>query len=208
MKRLRDQQTARRPVNIEAEVVTVGEKAPLSDLAEVVSVDQISETMQAAIGNSQYGPGRDEILPEDWVELEVAPAGFSLNDRDLPFLIAPACEIDAGHQVQLSGALLVTNLVFDDPEESEDSEEFDRAVYLATGFEDRGGGFWTLTSPRRGGRIKGRGQSGTGSSTGTTPAKFQSSAYVGGPARPTSCTRRCSSSSTRCIAPSATHPSS
>ena len=131
----------------------VGEKVPLSDLAEVVSVDQISQAMRSGICNSQYGPSREEIGFEDWIELEVVPAGWSPSEKDLPFLIAPACEIDAGHQIQLSGALLVTNLVFDDPGETEDPEEFDRAVYLATGAEYRGGDIWTLSSPKKGSRI-------------------------------------------------------
>ena len=125
----------------------------LSDLAEVISVDQMSETMQAALGASQYGPSKEELVRDDWVELEVVPEGSSPADRDLPFLIAPACEIDAGHQVQLSGALLITNLAYDDSGETEDPEELVRAVYLATGIEGRGGDIWTLSSPRRGGRI-------------------------------------------------------
>ena len=113
----------------------------------------MSETMQAALGASQYGPSKEELVRDDWVELEVVPEGSSPADRDLPFLIAPACEIDAGHQVQLSGALLITNLAYDDSGETEDPEELVRAVYLATGIEGRGGDIWTLSSPRRGGRI-------------------------------------------------------
>ena len=135
----------------------MGEPVPLSDLAEVISVDQVSETMQAAIGNSGYGPDKEELVRDDWVEFEVVPAGASPTDRYLPFLIAPACEIDAGQYVQLSGALLVTNLVYDEPEGSEDPDELIRDVYLATKVEERGGGIWTLASPKRGGRISKKG---------------------------------------------------
>lgn len=126
-------------------MISLGEKAS-NGLAEVISVDQVSEAIGDAVERSSHGPDRAELAREDWVELEIAPAGYLLTDKDLPFLVIPPCEIDAGDRVELSEDLLLTNLVFEDSE-SDEPEEIVRAVYLATGIEKGEGNIWTVSGP-------------------------------------------------------------
>ena len=150
MKWLLDQNAADQSIETKVKVKKLGEEQQLPDLAEVISVDQVSESMQLAIGDRGYGPSKEDLPGDSWVELEVAPAGTYPTDSDLPFLIAPSFEAAVGDQVQLSGARLVTNLDFSDPDSSEDSEDLIRAVYVATNIEGQADGVWVLSSPTSG----------------------------------------------------------